>query len=286
MSLSLVVLAAGLGTRFGGAKQLAGLGPSGETLLDYNLFDAARAGFDRVVLVIRAELRREMEEVASRWRRRLPVQLVEQSPADLPPGSEPVNRERPWGTGQAVWSARRAVSGPFAVANADDCYGPAAFAVLGRFLGERTSAEPRYALVGYRLGDTLPAQGAVNRAALNIDSGGRLIRVEEIEGIDRRNAPSLEMLVSMNLWGFTPVVFPQLEAGLRKFAAQHRDDPRAEHPLPTAVDELIASGHAVVEVLPSQGRWCGVTHSEDRETVAAFLAEQVTSGAYPRDLYA
>lgn len=286
MSLSLVMLAAGLGSRFGGAKQLAELGPSGESLLDYNLFDAARAGFDQALLVIRSELRRETEQVARRWRRRLPVELVEQSPTDLPRGAEPVPRERPWGTGQAVWAVRNAVSSPFGVANADDCYGPAAFAALGRFLKRRSVSERRYALIGYRLGDTLPAQGAVNRAALRIDPAGKLIRVEEVEGIERNNAPSLDLLVSMNLWGFTPAVFPQLEAGLQKFAARHRGEPRAEYPLPTAVDELIAGGEAVVEVLPAEGRWCGVTHPEDREAASAFLKEQVSGGVYPEDLHA
>ena len=292
---TVLILAAGLGSRFGGPKQLEPLGPTGETLLDYSLYDARRAGLHRAVLLIRPELRDAMERgVLEQWRRRMRIELLEQRLDDLPDGFfAPAERSRPWGTAHAVWCARHVIDEPFAVANADDCYGPAAWQVLGGFLRARADTERRYAIVGFPLTTTLPSHGPVNRAVLEFDEHGKLEGVDEVLGIERsgedgRSAAgtiSGRTLVSMNLWGFTPAVFPQLEGDLRHFLSHHRDDHALEHPLPTAMHRLIHAGEAMVDVMRAESRWCGVTHPDDRAPVAAFLHEQVSHGVYPSSLH-
>ena len=295
MSLTLVILAAGMGSRYGGLKQLDPVGPSGETILDYAVFDAARAGFDRVVFVIRRDFAGEFERVVvRRYAAWLPVELVFQA-TDLVPAGVSVSPERtkPWGTGHALWCARAAVPGPFAVINADDFYGRDAFGQLAQLLRQPATAarKPRFGIVGYRLDQTLSEHGAVSRGICTVCSDGLLQKVEERTGIRRedigpgRTYTGAET-VSMNCWGMTPVVFGQLEWQLTAFLQQHGHDPKAEFYLPGAISDLVACDAAEVAVLSTAARWFGVTYREDRPRVAAALAELIAAGEYPADLRA
>ena len=295
MSLTLVILAAGMGSRYGGLKQLDPVGPSGETILDYAVFDAARAGFDRVVFVIRRDFAGEFERVVvRRYAAWLPVELVFQA-TDLVPAGVSVSPERtkPWGTGHALWCARAAVPGPFAVINADDFYGRDAFGQLAQLLRQPATAarKPRFGIVGYRLDQTLSEHGAVSRGICTVSSDGLLQKVEERTGIRRedigpgRTYTGAET-VSMNCWGMTRVVFGQLEWQLTAFLQQHGHDPKAEFYLPAAISDLVAGDAAEVAVLSTSARWFGVTYREDRPRVAAALAELIAAGEYPADLRA
>jgi bifunctional N-acetylglucosamine-1-phosphate-uridyltransferase/glucosamine-1-phosphate-acetyltransferase GlmU-like protein len=249
--LTLVVLAAGLGKRYGGGiKQLAPVGPAGETLLEYTSYDAARAGFTRAVLVVRPGI--EPPRVGG-----LEVAVALQT--------------EPLGTAHALLAAEGVVSGPMAVANADDFYGREAIAAMARFLGEGTDA---WAVAGYKLKDTLSPEGGVSRAILRTDEGAWLTDIEE-----RRNITSGgDEPVSMNLWAFTPRVFDVLRAFMR--------GPRAgEYILPDAVAEAVSARKARVKVLPAGSRWMGITHSGDRARVAGEMAALVAAGTYPSPLW-
>ena len=288
MAPTLLVLAAGRGSRYGGLKQIDPVGPSGETILDYAVYDALRAGFARVVFVIR----REFEEacrasVTAKYAGRIAVDSVFQSADDLPAGSAAAARERPWGTGHALWCARRALAGPFAVVNADDFYGAASYARLAAFL--RGAGDGRSALVGFRLVQTLSEEGTVSRG-LCVEKDGRLVSVTEVPAIGTGDVGpgrrfSGQEIVSMNFWGFTPDIFAGLESGLRAFLAAQGSDPRAEFYLPAAVSALVAAGAASVEVLPSGDAWFGITYQGDRPRVAAAIGALVREGAYPPRLF-
>jgi NDP-sugar pyrophosphorylase family protein len=287
---TLLVLAAGLGSRYGGLKQIDPVGPAGETVLDYAVFDAARAGFGRVLFVIRRELEAEFRSaVAAKYAGRIAVDFVFQSLDRLPEGfTVPAGREKPWGTGHAVWCAASALSGPFAVINADDFYGASAFARLAAFLGQASG--PSYAMVGFRLANTLSENGTVSRGVC-AEQGGRLDAITEVKAIARSDVGpggrfSGNEIVSMNFWGFTPAIFDGLDEGLRAFLTQAIDDPKAEFYLPAAVSALIAKGSAAVHLLPSEDSWFGITYKEDRPQVAAAVAALVARGVYPAPLFA
>jgi len=295
--LTLLVLAAGLGSRYRGPKQLEPMGPGGATLMDYSIYDAQAAGFSRVVFVIREEIAEVFERVIGRrYRKRLDMAVAYQRLADLPAGlAVPPGRTRPWGTTQAVLAAREQIPGPFAVLNADDFYGREALAAIGGFLRAEPAAG-RYAVVGYRLEQTASAAGGVNRAVLERRSDGMLERAVEVRGLtwasegrfrgEVEGAPRIvaaDALVSMNLWGFTPAVCPDLAAGFERFLRNLPDD-NAEYYLPQAVEELLRTGRARVAVLPTSSRWCGVTYSADRPWVEATLRELVAAGIYPEEL--
>lgn len=284
MTLTLVALAAGLGTRFGGPKQLAPLGPRGETILDYSLHDARSAGFDAVVLVVRDEHRAAFEDgLVARWRDRMPVTLVSQ-PVEPP-------RTKPWGTGHAVLAAAAVLGGPFAVVNADDFYGRDAFQALGDFLRGRRDDEPTYAVVGFPLGETLSDAGGVSRALLHATPDGWLVDAEEIRGI-RADATMGERviprdaLVSMGMWGFTRALLPRLAEEFATFRAAYGADPGAEFFLPSLVDALVSRGQARVRVLAGMGPWLGVTYADERARVAAALASFAARGDYPSPAWA
>ena len=290
MALSLLVLAAGMGSRYGGLKQLEPVGPSGELLLDYAVFDAARAGFARVVFVIRREFAAEFrEKIGGRYAGRLAVDYVFQSLDSLPGGFTPApGREKPWGTGHALWCAREAVPENFVAINADDFYGAAAFAQLAQFLARARRAE--FALAGYRLADTLSEHGAVSRGVCATDTQGELHTIAERTGITPAEIGpgrkfSGEETVSMNCWGLTPAVFSLLEDRLTEFLHANATDAKAEFYLPTAISALITRGEAAVRVLPVASAWFGVTYREDRARVQAALAELVRRGHYPARLF-
>lgn len=291
---ALLVLAAGLGSRYGGLKQLDPVGPSGETLLDYSVFDALRAGFGRVVFVVRRDFEEAFRaKVASRYDGKAAVELVFQSLDELPAGhAPPPGRTKPWGTTHAVWCARGRIDEPFAAINADDFYGAEAFRRLAAFLGgpEAAASPPAFALVGYRLADTLSEHGSVTRGICRVVPGGWLRSIEETGGLGPATvgpgrARSGDEIVSMNCWGFTPALFPLLDAEWRAFLAERGADPAAECYLPTAVSRLVDRGLARVKVLPASGSWFGLTHRADLPRAAEAVAALVRHGDYPRRLF-
>ena len=292
MAPTLLVLAAGMGSRYGGLKQIDPVGPAGETVLDYAVFDAQRAGFGRVVFVIRRDFEELFrEKIGARYAGRMAVDYVFQSLDALPAGfTIPPGREKPWGTGHAVWCAREAVKENFAVINADDFYGADSFAQLGKFLADARG--PQFAMVGFRLAKTLSEHGAVSRGVCVADAAGALKSITEQTGILASEVGassgkkfSGEELVSMNCWGFTPALFGVLDAQWREFLAARGGEAKAEFYLPGAVSEQIARGQASVRVLPTASAWFGVTYRDDKPRVTAAIAALVAAGKYPARLF-
>jgi NDP-sugar pyrophosphorylase family protein len=299
MSLTLVVLAAGMGSRYGGLKQVDPVGPGGETVLDYAVFDALRAGFARVVFVIRRDFEALFrEQIGARYAGRVAVDYVFQSLDALPAGfAPPAGREKPWGTGHAVWCAREAIHGNFAVINADDFYGADSFAQLARFL--TTARDAEFAMVGFRLANTLSEHGVVSRGVTAAGANHELCSIVEHTGIAPTEVGAGRKfsggeIVSMNCWGFTPALFPGLDAQFREFlgTVADRGTPptidakKAEFYLPASVSAMIGRGEARVRVLPTAGTWFGVTYREDKPRVQAAIAALVQAGLYPEKLWA
>jgi hypothetical protein len=294
----LVVLAAGMGSRYGGLKQIDPVGPHDATLLDYSIFDAARAGFGRVVFVIRRDIEEAfVENVGAKYDGvdGVEVAYAFQQLDDLPGGFlHPGGREKPWGTGHATLAARELLDAPFAVVNADDFYGRRAFELLGEHL---RSGSDEYAMVGFVLRDTLSPHGTVTRGVCRTE-GGYLQTIEEIGEIARQGDGAVcpdgtgavrrlagDETVSMNFWGFSVDVLPRLEAGLIAFLEDSIHDPKAEYLLPHRIDGLIAGGEARVRVLPGGGPWFGVTYQEDRDTVRRSIRALIDAGEYPERLW-
>lgn len=294
---TLVVLAAGMGSRYGGLKQIDPVGPGGESLLDYSICDARAAGFSRLVFVIRRDIECEFRaKIGVRYADRMPVDYVFQDIAALP-GSFicPATRTKPWGTAHAVWCSRREVSTPFAVINADDFYGSQAYRQMADFLDKVVTGVPpaTFALVGYRLDKTLSEYGTVARGICEVDSAGFLRRIEELTAIARQPDGCIisgdrvlgeAAPVSMNLWGFTPDVFSLLEESLGRFLEPNLGSEKAEHYIPSAVAEIITAGQATVRVLPTDSDWFGVTYREDKPHVVESIARLVCRGDYPATL--
>lgn len=307
-----------MGSRYGGLKQIDPVGPGGETVLDYAVFDALRAGFGRVVFVIRRDFEAVFrEQIGAKYAGRIAVDYVFQSLDALPEGDTvPAGREKPWGTGHAVWCAREAVHEPFAVINADDFYGADSFAQLAKFLNS-TAAHPRgfdpmsghrtprtmaaqFAMVGFTLANTLSEHGAVARGLCATGPGGLLESITEQTGILASDVgpasgeatagkPTRKFsgneTVSMNCWGFTTALFAGLDRQLHEFFAAKGTDLKAEFYLPAAVSEMVARHEAVVRVLPTGSAWFGVTYREDKPRVVAAIAELVRTGNYPAKLF-
>jgi hypothetical protein len=298
---TLVVLAAGLGHRFGGLKQFEPVGPHGEPLVDYAVFDALHAGFARVVFVIRREIAVAFDaRIASRYRGRVPIACALQALDDLPDGSVPLpSRQRPWGTLHAVLAARELFDGPFAVINADDFYGRAAYEQAATFLGDLPAAPPEpCCMVGYRLHATLSASGGVHRA-VGLECGSTLGGLQEVrdirrddDGVCRGVAPSGERvalrddaLVSMNIWGFAPSVLKAMTAALATFVREHGHDPAAECLLPAFVDRKVRSGGARCRILDGGSGWFGITHPQDRADCMRRIGELTARGVYGSPLW-
>lgn len=301
---ALVVLAAGMGSRFGGLKQLEGVGPGGETLMDYSIHDAVRAGFGRVVFIIRRDIEAAFRErVGARYASRIPVVYVFQALEDLPEGFEtPEGRTKPWGTGQAVLAAAREVREPFAVINADDFYGAAAYRSLVTFLTEGAAAggasEPdECALVAYPLRATLSEFGTVSRGVCEVDASGHLTNITERTGVERTEAGArcpdgaggwlplpADAPVSMNFWGFRPSAFGLLREAFERFLRINAGSLTAEFYLPSAVNAVMQSGRMRTRVLAGGDTWCGVTYREDKPHVEARIRALIDAGAYPRVL--
>jgi choline kinase len=301
MSASLLVLAAGMGSRYGGLKQLDPMRPSGETLLDYSIFDALQAGFDRIVFVIRRAFEAEFRErVGGRYEKKADVSYVFQETSSLPPGFSVEARQKPWGTGNAIWCAAEQVRTRFAAINADDFYGADAYEQLHRFFEQSPAvdSEPEFAMVGYQLGRTLSEHGSVSRGICELDDAGFLKNIRESTGLEKSGTGARSKcadeaymticgseIVSMNFWGFTPAVFPLLGIQFERFLRERGDDPKAEFYIPEAVGRMVETGAARVRVLQTEGDWFGVTYREDKPLVSAALGRLVERGAYPPNLW-
>jgi hypothetical protein len=293
-----------MGSRFGGLKQVAPIGPGGELIIEYSAYDARRAGFGRVVFVIRRDIEKDFRAaIGSRLESKMEVAYAFQEPGDLPaPHSAVPGRMKPWGTGQAAIAAEPAVRGPFAVINADDFYGAAAYGELaGHFRGagsEASTGRPAYALVGYPLRQTLSEHGAVNRGICAVDAAGRLTGIDEVLKIERTTAGrarhplawggwgelSGEEIVSMTCFGFTPVFFGQLRGLFADFLAKYGRSETAEFYLPVAVGTLVQAGYADVHLLKSEDAWFGMTYREDVPAARAAIQRLVDQGVYPERL--
>lgn len=300
--LVLVVLAAGLSTRYGADKQLQPVGPGGATLMDYGIYDAIRAGYARCVIVIRADLESEIaRHIARSFGDAIDFSIAIQRIDDLPPGFEvPEGRQKPWGPAHALLAARHEVDGPFVVMNADDFYGAEAFHRLAEHLRRtRADPDPDFAAAGYRLTDTLSPHGGVSRAVCQLDRRGYLRRVIEVKDIRSRDGELIGLTVdgepyplsgdetiSMNLWAATPRAIFLLEREFRRFLERKGGGPDAEFLLSSSVNDQIARGEMRVKVIPVPGPWLGMTFEEDRRHVAARIGELVQAGEYPVDLAA
>ena len=299
---ALIILAAGMGSRYGGLKQIDPVGPHRQIILDYSIYDAVNAGFDKIVFVIRKEIETEFKEfVGSRYEGRVRCEYVFQELDSLPSGFRaPAQRKKPWGTGHAVLVARPKVDHPFVVINADDFYGRSAYEEMARFLTRENveSKIPNYAMVGYSLKDTLSESGSVSRGICRIGSDQSLLSVTERTKIEKTPAGiryqdeterwrSLtgEETVSMSIWAFTTEFFGQIEELFQDFLEHKLNDPKVELFLPGVVDSLIRSKKAVVTVLESRDRWVGVTNPEDKQLVTEHLNQLVKAGVYPEKLW-
>jgi UTP-glucose-1-phosphate uridylyltransferase len=300
MKPTLLVLAAGMGSRYGGLKQIDPMGPSGETILDYSVFDAIRAGFGKVVFIIRPDFEKDFRErIAAKFAGRIAVGFAFQTLDRLPAGfAIPAGREKPWGTTHAILCARDEVHEPFAVINADDFYGQDSYAQLGAYLSRLPVNSTAYSMVGFTLKNTLSEHGTVARGVCKTDAQGRLTDIQELTKIAKtptgaENRPedgpvthlTGEEPVSMNMWGFSPAIFPQLDADFRAFLTTKGGEQKSEAYIPLSVGNLIRSGQATCQVLRSDSTWFGVTYREDKPIVQASIAQQVSGGAYPASLW-
>ena len=301
MKLTLLVLAAGMGSRYGGLKQLDEVGPSGETVMDYSVFDAMRAGFDRVVFVIRKDIEEAFRAaIGSRYADRVEVAYAFQDMNDLPAGFRvPEGRTKPWGTGQAVYAARKLLDGPFAVINADDFYGADSYRKLAGYLKSAPEdGKIRGCIASFVLSNTLSENGSVSRGICSADAAGNLSKVVENTKIFRRDGKVIsvqedgaeleftgEELVSMNSWGFMPELVGELERLFTGFLEEHGTELKSEFYLPFAVDTLIREGRAEIKMLKSEDSWFGITYREDKPFVQAALRKLVAEGAYPEKLF-
>jgi len=297
MNPTLLILAAGMGSRFGGLKQLEPLGPHGETILDYSIYDGLRAGFARAVFIIRQEMEEPFrEKIAARFQDRIVVDCVVQDLDKLPAGFvPPAGRTKPWGTAHAVLMAANAIHEPFAVINADDFYGAGSYRLLAEHL---LSGTQDYAMAGFILRNTLSDFGAVARGLCRVDKENYLQGVVELARIERdgRHAKNTsaegriarltgDELVSMNMWAFTPRIFADLQQEFERFLQRHGSDLQAECYLPNTIDALIQGRKTQVKVLPTSDPWFGVTYREDRAQVVDSILRLIESGAYPMRLW-
>jgi UTP-glucose-1-phosphate uridylyltransferase len=294
---TLLVMAAGMGSRYGGLKQIDPVGPSGETIIDYSIHDALRAGFGKLVFVIRKDIEQAFKDtVGARFEKHAPVEYVFQELDNLPAGfAVPEGRTKPWGTTQAVLMAADVIHEPFAVINADDFYGAESYRVLSQHL---QSGSPDYAMVGFILRNTLSDFGSVARGVCRVDANGFLVTVEELTSIERdgdhakNTDPSGKITpltgdeaVSMNMWGFTPSIFDQLRDVFHSFLERSGNELKSESYIPSAVNDLVAAGKARVKVLRSSDSWFGVTYREDRPRVVDSIGRLIAAGRYSAQLW-
>lgn len=300
MKPTLYILAAGMGSRYGGLKQLDGLGPHGETIMDYSVYDAIRAGFGKIVFVIRKDFEQDFrEKVLSKYENKIPVEVVFQSVDKLPEGFAcPADRTKPWGPAHAVLMAKGTINEPFAVLNADDFYGYNAFKVMADELKRPRKGGGEYAMVGFAVGNTMTENGGVSRGVCENTDGmltsvverksiaynekGEIVFTDE-NGVEQKLDPATP--VSMNFWGFTPDYFDLGEREFVKFLEKDINTPKSEQVIPDVVENLVKSGEACVRVLENNSRWFGVTYADDRPGVVERFAQLHESGEYPERLF-
>lgn len=304
MKPTLLLLAAGMGSRYGGLKQLDGLGPNGETIMDYSIYDAIRAGFGKIVWVIRKDFEQDFRErILSKYKGHIPCEIVFQSLDKIPEGySVPEGRTKPWGTNHAVMMAKDVIKEPFCVINCDDFYNRDCFKVIGKFLSELPEgSNGKYAMVGFRIANTLSDNGSVSRGVCAKDDQGHLTSCVERTEIERQSDGKVAYKdekgewvsvpdntpVSMNVWGFTPEYFDYSDKLFKEFLDQPstKANPKAEYLIPWVVDKLIKSGKATCQVLDTTSKWFGVTYSADRPGVVAKIQKLVGEGIYPKKLF-
>lgn len=298
--ITLVIMAAGMGSRFGGIKQLEPVGPSNEIIMDYSVYDAIKAGFNKVVFIIRRELEADFREViGNRIEKHIKVEYVYQEVDKFPPGIGIDNvqeRDKPWGTGQAIFCCKDTVKEPFAVINADDYYGAEAFAEIYNFLSQDDLEETSYCMAGFILKNTLSDYGSVTRGICKVFEGGLLRDIDETSGIERVDGSVVaegktgkieideNSTVSMNIWGFQPSLFEPLEQEFKHFLLDSSNSQK-EYLLPAVVGQLIKGGNASVNVLKIDEKWFGVTYKEDKPFVVKSIKALVDAGRYPERLF-
>lgn len=303
MKPTLLLLAAGMGSRYGGLKQLDGLGPNGETIMDYSIYDAIKAGFGKLVFVIRKDFEDDFKEkVLSKYQGHIPAEICFQSIDNLPVGfTVPKGRQKPWGTNHAVMMAKELIHEPFCVINCDDFYNRDAFMVMGKFLSDLPEgAKNNYAMVGFRVGNTLSENGTVARGICSKNENGHLTSVVERTEIMRVNglvcykdekgewvAVDDNTPVSMNMWGFTPDYFEYSDAYFKEFLSnpKNMENLKAEFFIPLMVNKLINEETATVKVLDTTSKWFGVTYAADREATVNRIQQLIKEGVYPQKLF-
>ena len=300
MPQTLVVLAAGMGSRYGGLKQIDPMGPSGETILDYSVFDALRAGFSKVVFIIRPDFEADFRNnVSSKFEHLVDVEYAFQTLDKLPSGwSVPVGREKPWGTTHAILCAADVVKENFAVINADDFYGQESYAVLNEELSGIDSFANTFSMVGFTLRNTLSDHGSVARGVCTTSENGLLTHIDEMTNLSREGSGALytredgsvlnltgDEPVSMNMWGFTPRLFDHLDRVFQEFLRTSGTELKSECFIPLTVGQLITEKHVTCKVLRSNSTWFGVTYKEDKEIVQGSIAALVEKGKYPQSLW-
>ena len=299
MKPTLFVLAAGMGSRYGGLKQIDGLGPNGETIMDYSVYDALRTGFGKVVFVIRKDFEEAFREVViSKYADKVPCEVCFQSVDKVPEGcTYNPERTKPWGTNHAVLMAKDLIREPFAVINADDFYGRESFQVLADYLKSVEGTTGKYCMVGYRVANTLSENGSVSRGVCATDENGYLTdvvertKIEKVgdkiiyteDGVDTEISPNSP--VSMNMWGFTPEYFEYVEKAFVEFLQARGQELKSEFYIPTLVNDMIRSGEATCKVLDTTSKWFGVTYAEDRPQVVMKINNLVKEGVYPEKLF-
>jgi len=300
MKPTLFILAAGMGSRYGGLKQLDGLGPNGETIMDYSVFDAMRAGFGKVVFVIRKDFEEDFRRVVlSKYADHVPCEVCFQGIDNLPEGfTRNPERTKPWGTNHAVLMAKDLIHEPFMVINADDFYGKESFEVMAKFLLSVNGEQGKYCMAGYRVGNTLSEHGTVSRGVCATNKMGYLTDVVERTAIQAKDGHILfpdengneveipfDTPVSMNMWGFTPEYFEYTEEAFKAFLTEYGQELKTEFYIPTLVNDLIKAGKATCQVLDTPAKWFGVTYADDRQMVVDKIQALVDAGVYPNKLF-
>jgi len=299
MKPTLLILAAGMASRYGSMKQVDGFGPNGETIIDYSIYDAINAGFGKISFIIREEFADKFKEIFEpKLKGRVETDYVFQS-YDLKPFGidKTIERAKPWGTQHAVLAARNQVNEPFCVINADDYYGREAFEKMAKFLTTE-AADDTYSLVGYQIDKTLSDYGSVSRGVCKVDDKGNMVEINErtevyfkedgtvaYKDATGEHPLSNDTRVSMNFWGFTPAIFKQSEPMFKRFVEANENNPKAEFFIPLAADELIKSGAASFKVIPTASKWFGVTYKEDKPIVQASISKLIADGVYPTNLW-
>jgi len=300
MKPTLFVLAAGMGSRYGGLKQLDGLGPNGETIMDYSIYDAIKAGFGKIVFVIRESFEADFKAVVvNKFKNLIDVDIVFQDIANVPEGcTYTPEREKPWGTNHAVLMGKDVIKEPFAVINADDFYGQESFAILADFLRSVEGKENEYCMVGYHVGNTLSESGSVSRGVCVVDENDLLLNVVERTHIEEKGGTIIYLdengeevaipantPVSMNMWGFTPDYFDYSVEFFKEFLAENGQKLKSEFYIPLAVNNLIVQNRVSCKVLDTPSKWFGVTYAEDRPQVVLKINELIRKGTYPKQLF-